>query len=367
MDDRSAASFNGQISEEAAAWFVEFRTEELDVEQRMAFDAWLRMSPEHVRAFLEIATVWNESQALDPMRNIDVGQLADRYGAGNNIIALPDTGNDPNPARTAIARAPLHWQRRIARPALAAAACTALIAVALLLWAPWRVPYIYRTATGERRALTLADGSSVTLDGRSAMRVRFTSSGRLVELLEGQALFQIAPDSARPFAVVSGATLLRDIGTQFDVSRNFNGTTVTVVSGRVAVYAAGATAGDSRTPGTQLVAANDEPVLLDAGEQLRVVDGSPRARPIAVDAGSATAWRKGQIVLNGSTLDDVVEEFNRYSPRQLIAEDRGAEPLRLSGVFGIDPEFLIGYLRARPDIIVSEHADRITIIRTSGR
>jgi transmembrane sensor len=64
MSRDTRSKLNAQISDEAAEWFVEFRTGDMNAASRQQFDAWLRSSPEHLRAYLEIAAIWNESHAL---------------------------------------------------------------------------------------------------------------------------------------------------------------------------------------------------------------------------------------------------------------------------------------------------------------
>ncbi len=66
---------NTQISEEAAEWFVEFRTGDMDAAGRRAFDSWVRSSPEHLRAYLEIAAIWNEGGSLDVHKELNVDAL----------------------------------------------------------------------------------------------------------------------------------------------------------------------------------------------------------------------------------------------------------------------------------------------------
>src|SRR6267378_1944545 len=79
---------NAQISEEAAGWFVEFRMGAVDAAARQQFDAWVRSSPEHLRAYLEIAAIWNEGPALDGQHQLDVGTLTARARAEGNIVPL---------------------------------------------------------------------------------------------------------------------------------------------------------------------------------------------------------------------------------------------------------------------------------------
>src|SRR5260221_5540279 len=94
----------------------------------------------------------------------------------------------------------------------------------------------YSTDVGERRSLTLDDGSTVDLNARSKVRIEFSKAERRVDLIEGQALFQVAKNMDRPFIVKSGEATVRAVGTQFDVDRKATGTTVTVLEGRVVVY-----------------------------------------------------------------------------------------------------------------------------------
>src|SRR6202042_1786963 len=95
---------------------------------------------------------------------------------------------------------------------------------------------IYATSLGEQRSIQFEDGSTVELNSRSKVRVKYSKQERDVELIEGQALFHVAHDVSRPFIVAVGPTRVRAVGTQFDVYKRSNGTVVTVVEGRVAVY-----------------------------------------------------------------------------------------------------------------------------------
>ena len=86
----------------------------------------------------------------------------------------------------------------------------------------------YSTDVGERRSVNLPDGSTVLLDSRSLLQVDFTARTRQVELVHGQALFSVIHDPQKPFLVRAGATVIRDIGTQFDVKQRPDDTVVTV-------------------------------------------------------------------------------------------------------------------------------------------
>ncbi|HTX04752.1 MAG TPA: FecR domain-containing protein [Steroidobacteraceae bacterium] len=359
MSPERGISLNDQISQEAAEWLVELRTGDADPVTRRDFDAWLRASPEHIRAFIEMAALWHEGGAVDSRHELDVEAIIARAESEPEVLELTPAagagaGADASmPLGPTLAQGvapsaagtPRSSRVRVAGWAAAAGFLLAGLATALFLRSAAPVPQLYATGVGARRLIVLPDGSKVLLDSKSRLRVSYTAATRNVELLQGQALFEVVENPQRPFLVYTGNALVRDVGTVFDVNRIGGGTIVTVVEGRVAVA----------TP--------SQPLYLSAGEQLDVHLGQLSLRPINVDISSTTAWTDGQVVLQSATLSDVAQVFNRYSARRLVARDLGRKPLRLSGVFSTDPNFLMRYLRSRPDIAVTENGSEIDIVR----
>jgi transmembrane sensor len=382
------SNMNSQIYEEACAWFAESRAEDLDDVGRREFDRWLRKSPEHLSAYLEIAAIWNEGPRLDPTNKWSADTLIQQAHEADddNVVTLVPAASPaatvsaeraPTTAsarastdmRTEVETAHGNWFRR--RRWLAITASVAVMAVlggtlALLeLSAP-----VYITALGEQRSIQLEDGSTVELNSRSKIRVKYSKQERDVELLEGQTLFHVAHDAHRPFIVTVGATRVRAVGTQFDVYKKSRVTVVTVVEGRVAVYSAheDLLSGTSGDPGKPLpLQGSPQPSettsLLCAGEQLTVMPEAAQKTANANIAG-ATAWRERKIVFESASLSDVAEEFNRYNERQLFIEDPGALTFHVSGVFSsTDPASLIRFLKQRPGVKVTETKSQVRIAR----
>lgn len=335
---------NRQINEEAARWFVEFRSGDFDDAARREFDAWMRASPEHLRAFIEIARLWGYSAELDTLDRYPQQALIERARAQSKVVPLSESTR------------PEVQSRRFPRW-LAAASVLLVVCASIATWSVLRERQLYTTEVGEQRSLRLVDGSVVTLNSRSQVRIRFNPTTRGVDLLEGEALFRVARDPSRPFIVRSEGDLVRAVGTEFDIDRRRHGSIVTVVEGRVAVSLATGRTGPSL--GTQRF--SEHALQVSAGEQLDTGAGSPQ--PTRADAGSATAWIQGRLILESATLEDVAERFNRYSQRRLVTEDHGDVPFRVSGVFLTDPEFLLNYLRERPEIELHESATEIRIVR----
>jgi transmembrane sensor len=361
MDPASPNMLNAQIYEEAARWFVEFRTGDVKITNRAKFTAWLRMSPQHLRAYLELAAIWNEGAQLDPDHQFDPDELAEHVLGEASIIPLePRSAANAEvipPSTSGSGLFPGHKRRghisRFQRPlrlfALAAAVLIAIVGA----WA-YGERNTYSTGIGEQRSLTLADGSLIELNAQSKIRVRFTADRRAIELVEGQALFHVAEGKARPFVVESSDTTVRAVGTEFDVYRRATGTTVTVLEGRVAILPP-----LSRSEGTE--GSTLPGFLLDAGEQA-ILSAQATVKPKQPKIAAATAWTQHRLVFDSATLAEVAQEFNRYNQHRLVIRSPELEALRITGAFAsTDPGALIRFLRGRPEIVVIEKEDEILI------
>jgi transmembrane sensor len=388
MEYRTRARLNAQIYEQAIRWFVESRAGDLNDSGRRELDQWLRRSPEHLSAYLEIAAIWNEGAALDPQGKYDTEALVrDAATEPENVIPFTSADVSGDTSQSARKTRTVHTRRFLP---LAAALVVAMIG-GLLTWQATRDP-TYTTDIGEQRSFVLADGSVIELNSRSVVRVHYTENERDVDLLEGQALFRVAHDPTRPFVVSANGTRVRAVGTQFDVYKKSTGTVVTVVEGRVAVFAGGTAAaenagsaaanseanangsrpaapdGPRRVTGAgadprsgQEAAKIEGELLLAAGEQLTVT-ATAAEKSEHPNIASATAWTHRQLVFESATLIEVAEEFNRYNHRQLVIRDSALFNFHISGVFSsTDPDSLIRFLRTRPGLHISETPDRVTI------
>jgi transmembrane sensor len=346
---------NTQIYEEASDWLVKHRTGELGEADRVAFDSWLRTSPTHVRAYLEMSEIWEDAAALDPATNASVDELIARAQGEGNVVALsPDVaGRGVLADRGMVADPSVGVDRRArgrfsSRALLAASVAVACVGGGVFAWLN-RAP-VYSTGVGEQRSLTLEDGSTVTLDTRTRIRVRFSARERTIELLEGQALFRVAKNDRQPFVVQSDAAAVRAVGTEFDMYRQRAGVTVTVLEGRVAVTSSS----EQRRA--------DDAVLVPAGQQVAVL-GSAQVTPSAIaDVAAATAWTQRRLIFESTPLSAVVKEFNRYNTRRLVIADPKLSSFHVSGVFSsTDPALLVQFLQMQAEIAVRETDHEIDI------
>lgn len=390
---------NTQIYEEAANWFVEFRAGDIDPAARRRFDTWIRKSPEHLRAYLEITEIWQDASFVESTEESSATQLvASAKARDPNVIDLR-SNDDPREA------SPPVRHRRITsiRFALAASLVLATLGASIGYWLAAQY-HTYATGTGEQRSIDLPDGSTIVLNAQSKVRIHFTDDHRDVDLIRGQALFRVAKDKHRPFLVRSDVAQVRAVGTQFDVYRKTTGTVVSVIEGRVAVLPSdGAPSFSPPYPDDQLVplsalrerqriittipnealrqpqSGSERPeqplaspaletgargeILLAAGDQITV---SPRTAPqVEKDrAATAIAWTQHQLVFRSSPLPDVVEEFNRYNTRRLVIGGADLTSFLVSGLYSsTDPALLVRFLREQPGITIRETETQIVISR----
>lgn len=283
--------------EAAAAWRLTLT--EARLETRPDFEAWLAASSAHGEAWRRVQSAW----------------------AVTEIVATAPELSEAR--RRALARRP----RRPAAPRLLAAAAVLALAVSAsfsgtaLVW-PGEV---VSTPRSERRISRLDDGTRVTLDAGTVIKVRLHANRRDVELVRGQARFDVARDPERPFRVRAGDQTVTALGTIFTVDRGSDSVEVTLLEGRVAVARSRPDVGGEQ--GTM--------TILAPGQRLQAVLDSPAApsRVRRVTLAQATAWESGRLVFDNEPLVHVAERVSRYSPYQIVAIDPAVAGLRVSGVF----------------------------------
>jgi transmembrane sensor len=236
--------------------------------------------------------------------------------------------------------------------AIAVVAIAALVIGSRLHLMPERL----QTGIGEQRSVVLGDGSLVTLNTSSSIEVRMAKDRRLVQLLAGEALFDVAHDATRPFDVTTGATTVRAVGTRFNVDRRAASTTVTVVEGRVAVF----TAPDGKQPGeaTRLP--------LAAGEQLTLAPRSAR-HPVRADVTTAIAWTQRKLIFEHRQLGEVADEFNRYNRQVIEIQSIELRNREVTGVFQAnDPGAFLIFLARLPGVTIQPSADHSRFVVTQA-
>lgn len=297
----------------ASRWFAR-RRQGLSAREEAELTAWLEADPDHRQAWEDVTRGWE---------------------------LVGDAASHPRLCEMRSEALMMRPPRRRHLPAIAAALALALAGIGGTLgWLQSRPdaarptvaqtgPRLYQTAIGERTTVTLDDGSVVTLNTASRLRVDYSRAERGVTLLAGQVLFQVAKDKARPFIVTAGNRQVVAIGTEFEVKLEGDQVRVALLEGRVRIRRiAPAPAAAPAGSAPRIVA---EEATLDPGEQF--VTRRDEVRVASADVADLISWREGRVRFDDTPLVEAVAEMNRYSRTPIVIADPRIAGIRVSGAF----------------------------------
>jgi transmembrane sensor len=324
---------SAQIEREAAQWLAKRDSGEWGEAEELEFAQWI--------AVIRIETIWRKADRLQALgAGVPRGQIPAPgswrlspffdHGRRSAQSAQPVEYSAPidrDEADVAIGhetrgpgpRVKPSLSRTLKRSAMAAVLLLGIAAASSWYFESYD-PDSYQSAVGATKTVSLADGSTVTLNTDTAIHVELTRTERRIDLYRGEAFFEVAKDSRRPFVVSAAEKRIIAVGTKFSVFREALDTRVVVTEGQVKVQEVqgGVTIG----PVTQLPAGS----IAEAGSAGVLV----RHGSIA-EAETYVTWRSGYITLRDTDLSDAVAEFNRYNEKQLVIADPSIASLRIGG------------------------------------
>lgn len=263
------------VYEVAAGWVARLSSPDATEADRGAFEAWRAADPAHAEAYAEMEALWQT-----------------------------------------LGHVPGRRHRRSVPKGLAGV----VVAIVLCAALAFQLGFIDRlrsdlwSGVGDITHATLTDGSRIDLNTDTAIALHFSETERGIELLRGEAFFDVVPDPRRPFVVRSGGLRVRAVGTRFFVRAGDTDKPAGVVEGSVDVAASG------------------RPVRVSAGEALHHTNGAPLSVARA-DVDRATAWRTGRLVFSGERLSTVLAELDRYRRGAIVLLDAAAGERRVTGSF----------------------------------
>jgi transmembrane sensor len=312
-----------EIAAEAAVWVARLHGPDRSLHMERECLAWQGRSAAHRLAFERCTDTWQE------VAGIDLSTYARAAaGATKGVYAGQMQGR-------AGGRRPMRW---------VALALLAGISVGAIVLQPWSMGEIYSTGVGEQRLVVLSDGSRMSLNTATRVRVILGREQRTVKVEGGEALFEVAKDVQRPFVVRAAGAEVLATGTAFVVRVTPDSKTagdalaVTLVEGQVVLRGP-----EGGAAGAVLAA----PVTMAPGERVQL-GGSVRVVPLQVDRPrmeQLLAWKRGEAIFDDASLPEAVAEMNRYSSMPIrLASTGGLGGLRVSGSFRTGDS--VGFVRA---------------------
>jgi transmembrane sensor len=302
-----------KMHEQAAAWFARLSGGFATHADRTGFAAWLAETPAHAVAYAAFDEVWARTETLK--------------------AAIPSVPVPQRPAANPV--------RRRAAAGVALAAACAVLAFLPPVRDLWQYDAL-RTGPGERRTVQLQDGSTVHLDGATELRVRMRDGQRRVQFVTGEALFDVAKDSSRPFLVDTGVQTVRVVGTVFDVRRADQQVAVAVSEGKVRV-------GDT--------------IELAPGQRASFEPAAAAGTISAVPLDRVGSWRQDVLYYDPATVAEIVADLNRrFVPAIQLADARLAASRVHTTLIVQDRAAMIRTLETLLSARATTRADGVTIL-----
>lgn len=311
----------------ALEWLARRHSGRWTAQDEQTLAAWVAADPAHPDAWRQAQALWRELDGLQPLARAELRAA--------------------RASRRVVRAARPFWQTGIALGGIGA-----LVFGLLMFWLPgsFDAAQNHRTARGEQRTLTLADGSSIELNAATRVQVDYGIFCRCVHLSGGEAVFRVAHGDPRRFEVLTAGSRIRDIGTEFWVRDDPGQTAVAVLEGEIEVAAQ----------------ADARPIRLLAGER-RAWDPAGRPLDLAVrPVADLVAWRAGAIVFRDAPLTEVLTEFARYHAVALDIDAR-LRGYRLSGRFNsADLDGLLALIQSAYPVEVRRLEGQRISIRARG-
>ena len=304
------------IEHKASLWVVRIDNGKLSAKEHVEFMSWVKAKPEHKLAFERLAR-WQ----------ININQLPELNPSQNPSIAEKtqyQTNSHPIKAMASLK---------------ALSSIAALIGLVFIVFLMRQQPELepallqtYQTAMGEQKEISLPDGSTVTLNTESVININFNNALRTIELIQGEAYFEVFKDPSRPFEVTTLNKVVRAVGTAFTVhAKKHSAIEVMVTEGRVE-FAQISTQHNPKTPeklDSKTIAFIDQGQLatINAKNSINVTNIT------AENTQQRLAWRQSMIIFKGEPLEQVIAEIGRYSGTRFTISSPALANKRIGGYF----------------------------------
>ena len=338
-----------EIAAEAAVWIARLHGPDRSVRMERECLDWQHRSAAHRRAFERCTDIWEEVPRVT---------LGTAYATASSQGAeSDDSGGAYRPKR---ARWPL------------ALAAVALLSLGVLFIQLWLDLGVHSTGVGGQQLVVLGDGTRMSLNTSTRVRVELGADRRSVSIEGGEALFEVAKDPRRPFVVRAGASEVVALGTVFSVrldasrAHDDDALAVTLIEGRITLQPAHAGRSDGLAPA--------RPLSMQPGERVRLTRAAGKAEDAAVAQvdrpriESVVAWKRSEAIFDDATLAEAVAELNRYNRTPIVLVGGvSLANLRVSGIYRTgDTASFARDVAALHGLVVRERNGRLELETTQG-
>lgn len=300
----------------AREWFVRILDDDVSEEDLIAWSQWLEASPANRAAYESVESAWTLAGEADVARPSDKALIRDAYCPTRSVASW----------RTA--------QRVKKRVAWSAGPIAATLLLCAFVWvsrdAAVAPGMTLATARAEDLRTKLADGSQVHLGAMTTLQVAYRKRARAIDLVRGEALFEVAHDRSRPFVVSTPLGTVTAVGTAFNVDVQTDAVVLTVTEGSVSVAPMAEATANRSPPESGLV------LSVGAGERVQMRKSGPRLSVMRDASPIPPTWSQGRLEYRDEPLRSVLEDVNRYAARPIVIQDPEVGELAYTGTIQLD-------------------------------
>jgi len=286
-----------EVDARAMDFILKRHLDDWSAQDQAEFETWLTQSFAHKAAYWRLQSVWNRADRLSALRPLSPNRPAPK-AAPRRVTFL----------------------KIAATVVLLAAAGTA---AGVLTSSP--TTKTYQTALGERKNITLADGSRIELNTNTVIRADVNESRRTIELVRGEALFQVHHDAGRAFTVLASHHRITDLGTTFVVREEPGRLEVSLLEGQAKLES------ESAKTTVQQVA-----VLMPGDEAVATPQRISITRKPVADIRDDLGWRRGVLVFHRAALSEVAAQYNRYNEQKIVITDHATAARTMSATLPVN-------------------------------
>lgn len=292
-----------KLMQQAADWFLALQQENVSSESCLAWQDWLNQSELNEAAFRRIEGLWSK---------LDL--TSDLPWPTEKEILLDQDKDFIHKSRLQI----------YAYSGAIAASIVIVLAGYLSLYqdfSPLQKETTYQTAIAEHKTIKLEDGSEINIGARSIINVDYNIHRRNITLVRGEAVFKVAKDKSRPFVVNVAKGSVTAVGTAFNINSTTSNVTVTVLEGIVDVVA-------------ETVSEKITPVSLSrvsAGNSISYNNNGQISPVTKANLDAAISWEQGLLVKINTPLEQMIDDVNRYSSKEIIIGDSKLKNIKFTG------------------------------------
>lgn len=359
------------INQEAAQWVLLLEdTPKLSKKQIAELNAWVATSNVHRQCLENMVNSWGEMDLLSSV------MLPQEMRKQSMFSVLLTTLLFPLLAIYAFLSTCLKQRNQLVRPILTTSILFCVFAWLVITFIPTTLKtndFVFKTEMGESRSRIMPDGSILWLNSNTTINIDYSESYRRINLIKGEAHFEVAKDATRPFEVYADDRLVRAIGTAFTVHK-LNGTIEVLVSeGTVELAIVDNTlvvipddyqaiqVEQNFEPNPQqnmevnLTSQNsldtsngvvNQPTkvkkmlgTLTAGQRISIPIHNDNISDIdELDTSEVTrflSWKEGKLVFAGESLEEVIKEITRHTQVKIDVIDPELKSMRIGGQFKV--------------------------------